>query len=84
MSEKCSTCRQDISPECSWNQGRCPHRDPIISIQPKDVSKGHFYASLVKSVFRIFAGGNLAVGNFMIAGVLFVVAEIVGIVEELV
>lgn len=55
-----------------------------INIQPKDTSKGHFYASLVKSGFRIAAGANLGVGNLMIAGVLLVVAEIVGIVEELV
>ena len=55
-----------------------------INIQPKDTSKGHFYASLVKSGFRILAGANLGVGNLMIAGVLLVVAEIVGIVEELV
>ena len=55
-----------------------------MDIQPKDPSKNHFYASMVKSGFRIAAGANLAVGNFMIAGVLLVVAEIVGIVEELV
>lgn len=84
MSEKCTTCRQEISPDCTWNQGRCPHRTPRISIQPKDTSKGHFYASLVKSGFRIFAGANLAFGNLMIAGILFVIAELVGILEELV
>lgn len=55
-----------------------------MNIQPKDTSKGHFYASLVKSGFRIVAGTNLAFGNFMIAGVLFVVAEAIGILEELV
>ena len=84
MTEKCATCRQEIDPECNWNQGRCPHRTPTINIQPKDTSKGHFYASLVKSGFRIFAGANLAFGNFLIAGVLLVVAEVVGIIEELV
>jgi hypothetical protein len=82
--DKCNTCHNPYRPDCDWNQGRCPNHPPIIKIQSKDTSKGHFYASLVKSGFRIFAGGNLAVGNFMIAGVLFVVAEIVGIVEELV
>lgn len=55
-----------------------------MEIQPKDTSKGHFYASLIKSGFRIAAGANLAVGNFFVAGVLLVVAEIVGIVEEVV
>ncbi len=82
--DKCNTCHNPYSPDCDWNQGRCPHRPPAINIQPKDTSKGHFYASLVKSVFRILAGGNLAVGNFLIAGMLLVVAEIVGIIEELV
>ena len=55
-----------------------------MEIQPKDPSKGHFYASLVKSGFRILAGGNLMYGNFFVAGLLLIVAEIVGIVEELV
>ncbi len=55
-----------------------------VEIQPKDPSKGHFYASLVKSGFRIFAGANLMAGNIWIAGLLLVVAEVVGIVEELI
>lgn len=55
-----------------------------MDIQPKDPSKNHFYASLVKSGFRIAAGANLAIGNLLIAGVLLVVAEIVGIIEEVV
>ena len=81
---KCNVCRQEYSPACDYNQGRCPHHKPMIDIQPKDPSKNHFYASLVKSGFRIAAGANLAFGNFLVAGVLLVVAEIVGIVEELV
>jgi hypothetical protein len=55
-----------------------------MDIQPKDTSKGHFYASLVKSGFRILAGANLMAGSFLIAGLLLIVAEIVGIIEELV
>ena len=55
-----------------------------MDIQPKDTSKGHFYASLVKSGFRILAGANLAFGNFLIAGVLLIVAEVVGIIEEVI
>lgn len=55
-----------------------------MDIQPKDTSKGHFYTSLVKSGFRILAGANLAFGNLMIAGALFIVAEVLGVVEELV
>lgn len=64
-----------------------------MEIQPKDTSKGHFYVSLVKSALRIVAGSALVASGlstfhydtFVIgAGVLFVAAEILGIVEELV
>ena len=50
------------------------HPDPIK----------HRNISLVKSGLRIVAGGNLAVGNFLASGVLFIAAEILGIWEELV
>jgi hypothetical protein len=56
----------------------------MIDIQPKDTSKGHFYVSLAKSVLRITAGGALISGFITHAGVLFIVAEVLGIVEELV
>lgn len=55
-----------------------------MSIQPKDTSKGHFYASLVKSVLRIVAGGSLLYGTIWLAGLLLILAEILGIVEEVV
>lgn len=81
---KCSTCRQEYSPECDYNQGRCPHHKPMINIQPKDTSRGHFYVSLVKSILRIGAGGCLLQGNLFFAGMLLILAEVLGIVEELV
>ena len=55
-----------------------------IEVQPKDTSKGHFYVSLVKSFLRIIAGGNLVIGNLWMAGTFLILAEILGIVEELV
>lgn len=55
-----------------------------MNIQPKDVSKGHFYVSVAKSIVRIAAGVFLAMGNFVAAGLFLVGAEILGIVEELV
>jgi hypothetical protein len=55
-----------------------------MEVQPKDTSKGHFYASLAKSVLRIGAGGCLIIGNIYFAGFLLVFAEFLGIVEELV
>lgn len=55
-----------------------------MSIQPKDTSKGHFYVSLAKSVLRLAAGVSLILVGFPEAGTFFILAEILGIVEELV
>ena len=46
--------------------------------------KKHQYISFVKSGFRILAGITLCFGEFVIAGALLIVAEVLGIVEELV
>ncbi len=54
-----------------------------MSVEPKDTSKKHFYISLVKSVIRIGGCGFLVAGNVVIAGVLLIAAEILGIAEEL-
>ena len=51
--------------------------------EPVDPSKKHFYISIVKSLVRIVAGVGLCFGNFVVAGTLFIVAEVLGIVEEL-
>lgn len=55
-----------------------------MEVQPKDTSKGHFYVSMVKSAIRIGAGMSLVYGNIMAAGVLLIVAEFLGIIEEMV
>jgi hypothetical protein len=55
-----------------------------VEIQPKDTSKGHFYVSLVKSGFRIGAGIALVRGELVTAGALLILAEILGILEEMV
>ena len=52
-------------------------------LEPKDPSKKHFYISLVKSAVRIGAGGFLITGNFLMAGILLIGAEVLGIAEEL-
>ena len=80
----CKTCGKEYTPECDYKQGRCPHHPPMINIQPKDTSKGHFYVSLVKSALRIVAGGNLVMGNLFMAGTFLILAEVLGVVEELV
>lgn len=55
-----------------------------MEIQPKDPSKGHFYVSLAKSLIRIIAGACLVSGNLVFAGTGFILAEVLGIVEEIV
>jgi hypothetical protein len=81
---KCDICRQEYTPACDYKQGRCPHHKPMIEIQPKDTSRGHFYASLAKSFIRIVAGVCLVVGFSVWCGVGIIVAEALGILEELV
>lgn len=46
--------------------------------------KKHQYISFVKSGFRILAGVTLCFGEVVTAGVLLIVAEALGIAEELV
>jgi hypothetical protein len=58
-----------------------------MNIQPKDTSQGHFRVSLAKSFVRIGAGAALLfLGNtwLIVAGVCIILAEILGIVEEIV
>jgi len=50
----------------------------------KDPGKGHFYVSLVKSAVRIVGCVFLIQGNFVIAGLMLLGAEGLGICEELV
>ena len=39
---KCSICYKVPSPDCDWRQGRCPHRDPVIS------------SSVIRNFFNFF------------------------------
>jgi hypothetical protein len=56
-----------------------------MEVQPKDTSKGHFYVSLAKSFIRIGAGIALIwPESILLAGFLLIVAEMLGILEELV
>ena len=43
----------------------------------------HFRISIIKSGLRIGAGMTLIKGDIVISGVLFIVAEVLGIIEEL-
>jgi hypothetical protein len=55
-----------------------------IEVQPKDTSRGHFYVSVCKSAIRIAAGATLIIAGLPLVGWLFILAEILGIVEEVV
>ena len=53
-------------------------------MQPKESkSNRHFTISLIKSAIRIGAGIDLALGSIWYAGILLVIAEVLGIAEEL-
>lgn len=55
-----------------------------LEVQPKDPGRGHFYVSVCKSAVRIGAGAALIMGSFVLTGWLIILAEILGIVEEVV
>lgn len=55
-----------------------------IEIQPRDTSRGHFYVSVCKSAVRICAGAALIMGSFAVCGWLIILAEVLGILEEVV
>ena len=58
-----------------------------MDINKKDPGDGHFYVSIMKSLLRLGACYGLWMTGdsmLMVVGVLFGIAEILGIVEELV
>lgn len=55
-----------------------------MEIQPKDTSKRHFYASLVKSITRLGACAALYTGDLATAALMLATAELIGIAEEMV
>lgn len=81
----CEVCNKEYSPDCNYRQGRCPHHPPLINMDEHTPNpKLHKQISLVKSGLRIIAGVELMIGNYFMAGILLIVAELLGIAEELV
>jgi len=78
-----NTCMDSDSPTPSLATSK-ERLEIIMEIQPKDTSRGHFYVSLVKSVLRIGAGASLIIVGLPEAGWLLIVAEALGILEEIV
>jgi hypothetical protein len=53
-------------------------------MQPKESkSNSHFWISMVKSGVRIWAGAALCWGSPITAGILLIMAETLGVAEEL-
>ena len=44
----------------------------------------HFRISMIKSIVRIAAGLSLCFGMFIVCGTMLIIAEILGVVEEIV
>jgi hypothetical protein len=55
-----------------------------MEIQPKDTSRRHFYASMIKSIVRLGACVALYSGDYATAALMLFTAEVIGIAEELV
>lgn len=55
-----------------------------FAVAGKDPSRGHFYVSIIKSVLRMIGCGFLIAGSLGMAGLMLLVAEGLGILEELV
>ncbi len=56
----------------------------MIEIQPRDPSRKHFYASMIKSIVRLGACAALYTGDYATAAIMLFTAEMIGIAEELV
>lgn len=87
----CDTCGKPYQPGCDYRQGRCPHHPAVLDVdkikekfmkQPDP--QAHFLLSVVKSGFRIAAGCTLIMGFLVTTGVLLIIAEAIGIAEEMV
>jgi hypothetical protein len=57
--------------------------DPKPEVKHPD-ARWHLRVSVAKSLVRIVAGSVLCMGEFFLAGSLLVLAELLGIIEELV
>jgi hypothetical protein len=50
---KCKTCGGEISPDCDWRQGRCPHRPSMLELILNDTYKTR-YLNLINSIKNWF------------------------------
>ena len=50
--EKCSVCRQTPRSDCDYNQGRCPHRKPTMTLN--QIKRILAYIILILCAFNIY------------------------------
>lgn len=61
-----------------------PTDDISWKVNSKDPGRGHFWVSMFKSGLRIAAGIWLILGDLTMCGIMLILAEALGILEELV
>ena len=61
-----------------------PSDDKWLRVNSKDPGRGHFWVSMFKSGLRIAAGIWLILGDLTLCGIMLILAEALGILEELV
>jgi hypothetical protein len=60
-----------------------PPDDKSWHIATKDPGTQHFYYSMVKSAIRIIGGIGLIFGALTFCGIMLIIAEVLGILEEM-
>lgn len=70
---KCDTCQLAITVDCDHQQGRCPHRKPMIDIQFIGMSR--CCASIAKRPVRIAAVAALIYGLVIVGGSLLKIIQ---------
>lgn len=46
---KCDYCMKDVSPDCDWQQGRCPYRPSMVDQILLDKYKTRYY-NLIQTI----------------------------------
>lgn len=59
---KCNTCGDEITANCTWRQGRCPHIPSMFDQIISDPYKARYY-NLVQSIKNFFTKSDCNCGN---------------------
>lgn len=79
---KCNTCNHDIHDDCDYNQGRCPHRKPMIDVS----NHSAFFFKLLSRLMILSGGVALFMASLhplvVAAAGFFVLSAIFGIIGD--